>query len=339
MQPLVSVIIPVYNVAPYLRESLDSVLEQTYENLEILVIDDGSTDGSGDICDEYAQRDARVRVVRQDNRGLSAARNTGLDRMHGALVAFLDSDDAFASEAIGTMVAAQRKSGAEIVVCSYTDHRTAKALRGGKRRAWSGLSIKKEELLSSDEALRRLVDGALGISVWNKLYAGRLWKTIRFPDGCVFEDVHVTPSVLEAAEGVQTLRASLVLRRLRPGSISATHSPENIRNRLYAKDCLDDFILSHIPGVFTTAQLNRVREQTLREGLISFSKALSHAGPEDAAALEALRADLLRRGAALPQEGRSMKTRVLFALFRSCPRSIALIHPAYQFLKCSVLRR
>ena len=76
--PLVSVIIPVYNVAPYLAESLDSVLHQTYEHLEVIIIDDGSTDGSGEICDSYAAKDGRIRVIHQENRGLSAARNAGV---------------------------------------------------------------------------------------------------------------------------------------------------------------------------------------------------------------------------------------------------------------------
>ena len=90
----VSVIIPVYNVEPYIVEALESVIHQTYENLEILVIDDGSTDGSGVICDNYAGKDARICVIHQENKGLSSARNAGLDRMTGDAVAFLDSDDA-----------------------------------------------------------------------------------------------------------------------------------------------------------------------------------------------------------------------------------------------------
>lgn len=89
MLPLVSVIIPVYNVKPYLREALDSVIHQTYRNLEIIIVDDGSTDGSGEICNQYQKSDLRIRVIHQANQGLSAARNTGLDTMHGDVVAFL----------------------------------------------------------------------------------------------------------------------------------------------------------------------------------------------------------------------------------------------------------
>ena len=116
MNPLVSVIIPVYNVSPYLRESLDSVISQTYTNLEIIAVDDGSTDDSGRICDEYAEKDTRIKVIHQANRGLSAARNAGLNAMTGEYVAFLDSDDALYPEMVECMVKGMEKNAADIAV-------------------------------------------------------------------------------------------------------------------------------------------------------------------------------------------------------------------------------
>ena len=132
MEPLVSVIIPVYNVLPYIREALDSVLHQTWQRLEIFIVDDGSDDGSEAVCDEY-RRDDRVIVIHQENRGLSGARNTGLDRMTGEYVAFLDSDDAFHPEMIQRMLEAVRRTGAELAVCGYEIRRSEGRLTGAGR--------------------------------------------------------------------------------------------------------------------------------------------------------------------------------------------------------------
>ena len=131
--PLVSVIVPVFNVRPYIVEALDSVINQTYSNLEIILIDDGSTDGSGEVCDEYAARDKRIVVIHQKNNGVSSARNAGLDVMHGEAVAFLDPDDAYRSEFISTMVAAMNREKADIVMCKYTNHRTNKKMKSNGR--------------------------------------------------------------------------------------------------------------------------------------------------------------------------------------------------------------
>ena len=124
MQP-VSIIIPVYNVRPYLAQALDSVLGQSNGELEIILVDDGSTDGSGEVCDSYAERDAGIIVIHQENRGLSAARNVSLDRMTGDAVAFLDPDDALDPYYIEAMWRSMRGEGADMVVCKFTVHFTA----------------------------------------------------------------------------------------------------------------------------------------------------------------------------------------------------------------------
>lgn len=128
-EPLVSVIVPVFNVKPYLNEALDSVINQTYKNLEIILVDDGSTDGSGEICDEYSAHDKRFVVIHQENKGLSCARNTGLDLMKGELVAFIDSDDAYCPEFIRTMVDAMNHEKADVVMCKTAIIRTTKKLK------------------------------------------------------------------------------------------------------------------------------------------------------------------------------------------------------------------
>ena len=121
MFPLVSVIIPVYNVKHYIRECIDSVIHQTYSNLDIILIDDGSVDGSDSMCDYYKLKDKRIRVIHQENHGLSAARNAGLDVMLGDFVSFLDSDDSFFPDMIQKMVSGIVKTNSDIIACGYCE--------------------------------------------------------------------------------------------------------------------------------------------------------------------------------------------------------------------------
>ena len=115
--PLISVIVPVYKVEKYLHRCVDSILVQTYTNLEIILVDDGSPDRCGAICDEYAAKDSRIRVIHQENGGLSAARNAGLDVCSGEYIAFVDSDDWLDPEMYAVMMAQVREYGCDVVMC------------------------------------------------------------------------------------------------------------------------------------------------------------------------------------------------------------------------------
>lgn len=118
---LVSVIVPVYNVEEYLPECLDSILASTYKNLEIIVVDDGSPDNCPRICDEYAQKDPRIKVIHQENQGLVGARNTGLKHAHGKYIGFVDSDDAVSPVMYEQLVRAIEETEADLAACEYTN--------------------------------------------------------------------------------------------------------------------------------------------------------------------------------------------------------------------------
>ena len=128
---MISVIVPVYNVKPYLRKCLDSIINQSYRDLEILIIDDGSTDGSGDICDEY-RKDDRIKVFHTENRGLSAARNLGLDSASGDWIGFVDSDDWIEPDMYEVLIRKGEETGADVVECGslfeYPTTRPSKVL-------------------------------------------------------------------------------------------------------------------------------------------------------------------------------------------------------------------
>lgn len=172
-QPLISVIIPVYNVEKYLPACLDSVLTQTYRNLEVILVDDGSPDGSGAICDEYAAKDARVRVIHQQNSGASAARNAGLDMASGSFIGFVDADDWIEPHMYQTLYERLLASGADVAQCGYQYHKAGEegnVYRTGEDRIYTrGQCVEK-----------LLTDHSPWWTLWSKLYRAPLFQGLRF---------------------------------------------------------------------------------------------------------------------------------------------------------------
>ena len=155
---MISVIIPVYNVEPYLRKCLDSIVNQTYRDLEILVVDDGSTDGSGAICDSYAEKDERVVVFHTENRGLSAARNLGLDNAKGEWINFLDSDDWMDSECFEFAISVAEDKKADLVFWGYVKEYENHSIE--KHFPWDDLLVFEKEQVRYQ--LHRRLFGLIG---------------------------------------------------------------------------------------------------------------------------------------------------------------------------------
>ena len=186
MAVLISVIVPVYNVEPYLRKCLDSIVGQTYSDLEILIIDDGSTDGSGKICDEYAAQYERIQVFHTENKGLSCARNLGLDNANGDWIGFVDSDDWIELDMYEALIRKAKETGADIVECGVLTEYTTRTIK----------SPAINDTVSDTEALDALIKGSIRTQVWNKIYRSSLFYTIRFPDGQAYEDISTTYKLL-----------------------------------------------------------------------------------------------------------------------------------------------
>ena len=238
MKPLISIIVPVYNVRPYLREALNSAICQTYQNLEIILVDDGSTDGSGDICDEYAS-DPRVSVIHQENHGLSGARNAGLNRMTGDYVAFLDPDDALHPKMIATLFDTLLQKEADIAACSCIVYRTEGPMQETEPVKIKG--VMNECVITAREALCYLLEKRYLCAVWNKLYRRELWDELRFTEGSVYEDLLVLPSLLEKHPWIAVIPQSLVFHRIREGSITQTRSAKNVRDHINAHRVLRSY--------------------------------------------------------------------------------------------------
>lgn len=184
----VSVIVPVYNVSAYLGRCVESILAQTHSSLEVILIDDGSTDASGSMCDAYAQADDRVVVIHQTNGGLSAARNSGLDVATGEYILCIDGDDVVAVDHVERLVAEFAHPGVDIAIARFHSTEPRESYPSHGRPATAPTAYE-----SRDDALVRLFrfDGTTN-SAWAKLYRATLFDGIRYPVGALYEDLPTT---------------------------------------------------------------------------------------------------------------------------------------------------
>ena len=221
MTEKITVIVPVYNVENYLNKCLDSLINQTYKNLEIIVINDGSIDNSGIICQEYAQKDNRIVYIEKENGGQSEARNMGLDRMTGSYVTFVDSDDWIELDYVEILYKKITEYQADIAVGNYYSFNEAEGMYyfhifgdSCYEKVYDNVSI-FENLYESQE----MKSFAL-ISVWGKLYKADLLKHLRFDIGKLGEDGYLNQKIYLLAEKTIYLNKGLYAYRQREGSSS-----------------------------------------------------------------------------------------------------------------------
>ena len=178
---LISVIVPIYKVEKYLHKCIDSILAQTYTNLEIILVDDGSPDNCGKICDEYAAKDSRIKVIHQPNGGLSAARNAGLDIATGDYIGFVDSDDYIAPDMYEKLYNALVKNDADMAICDYQ--------RFGNELPYDEMSLTTEVItgLQAMEKQNTVINCSFVVA-WSKLYKSFIFSNVRFPVGKINED-------------------------------------------------------------------------------------------------------------------------------------------------------
>lgn len=237
---MISIIVPVFNVEKYLSTCLDSIIKQTYTNLEILLIDDGSQDRCGDICEEYAKKDGRIRVFHVENQGLSAARNLGLQEAEGGVIGFVDSDDWIEPDMYEVLLGRMRTTGADICVCGY----------------WSECESSTRQfhysdaLYSGKEAITALIHGKVGNYTWNKLYRRELFEDVSFPVGRYYEDVDTLCEVLSNSSAVAVLDAPKYHYRQRFDSITNSHSGKNLFDYADAYLARLKYLKEQFPQIF-----------------------------------------------------------------------------------------
>lgn len=238
--PEISVIVPVYNVEPYLRCCLDSILAQTFTNFELILVDDGSTDKSGDICDEYALNDERITVIHQKNSGASVARNSGLawvyTKSECEWITFVDSDDYIHPRYLEFLYHSVLSEDAEIALTNCWRFENDKELILNDMLADDRMNMSGREVCYKMYDINRLTLP----SAWGKIYNRKIFREIRFPVGRIFEDESIIPIIIYQAEKVCILKANLYYYRQRAGSVMNAHFT---KRRLEFMDAFDDCIL------------------------------------------------------------------------------------------------
>ena len=256
--PLISVIVPLYDVESYLRKCLDSIVHQTYRNLEIILVDDGSTDQSGAICDEYANQDTRIKVLHQNSAGVSVARNAGLDAAKGEYVLFVDSDDWIESETCAAALSIAKSKQADIVCFGYTE-----TSPDGKEKT---LKADSPGFVSKDDLIRELIwgGGVIQTMLWNKLFSIRLFDHLRFVEGRVHEDIEIMPRLVFLSDTIYvTDHVFYHYVRRKHGSITANlYESKTIKDRIFVNRERLAFLEEHYPDL-ADKQLTTVLRQIL----------------------------------------------------------------------------
>ena len=247
-EKLISVIVPVYNVEKYIKKTLESLLNQTYENIEIVLVDDGSTDSSSQICDEYAKKDNRIKVIHKENGGVSSARNKGIETARGDYVFYLDSDDTIDEKCLKILKEALERTESDVAVCRVN------------RIDVNGLNvdtdfwIEEEMVLFRNEAVEKTVKEELPNYIWGKLYRKEIFNGIKFPEGRVFEDRYESVEIISHARQTILCPKALMYYRYTPKSIMEEYNLKKVYDFLYADKHVIRFCKINYPELVKDAE-------------------------------------------------------------------------------------
>ncbi len=244
----ISVIIPVYNVEKYLKRCLDSVITQTYENMEIILIDDGSMDSSGAICDRYAKKDERIRVIHKENGGLSDARNAGVKIASGEYITYIDSDDYIEPDNLQTLYQNLKQTGADVSI-------------GALQYVYENDKVKKKErkkfqisVWSAEETLHNmLLQQKITTSVCGVLSKKEYWEKVRFPKGKICEDMGTSYKIYSQAKKIVYTEKIIYYYYMRLGSI---------QNGGFSKSKMDELEMVSECKRFLDLRYPRLKEAT-----------------------------------------------------------------------------
>lgn len=249
----VSVIVPVYDVEKYLDTCISSIVNQTYNELEIILVDDGSPDNCPQMCDAWAEKDNRIIVIHKENGGLSSARNTALASINGEYIAFVDSDDWISPNWIEVLYDSIQKNGSlisigEICSCSII------------RKKYSPITDDEECLLSPIQMIKYISESNIRSTVTNKLYHKSLFENTRFPEGRINEDACITHELIGRCEKISYAKGCYYYIRIRNGSITKQSFSIKNLDLLYASDNMVKYYVGNYPELVRLALAHRINE-------------------------------------------------------------------------------
>lgn len=242
MEDLITVVVPIYKVEKYLKKCIDSIIKQTYKNLEIILVDDGSPDKCPQICDEYAKKDSRIKVIHKENGGLSDARNVGIDIAKGEYITFVDSDDYIDPEYIELLYKTIKKDKSDMAISSHkVIYENGTVLEK---------ATKEESILKPKEVLKRILyDDGIDLSAWAKLYKIELFKEIRYPKGRLFEDAATTYKLVDKCEKISIISRSTYNYIIRGNSITNINFSEKKMDLIISTEEMCNYIKKKYPDL------------------------------------------------------------------------------------------
>lgn len=268
--PLISVIVPVYKVEKYLDRCVQSIVDQTYRNLEIILVDDGSPDNCGSLCDAWAAKDSRIKVIHKENGGGAQARNMGLDSATGQYVGFVDSDDYIHPEMYQHLYDILQRTQSDIVECGYILTENDECVI--KHLAESNLQV-----FSAEEALRENINDLVCRQlVWNKLYATKTLENIRFVEGKFIDDEFFTYRAIGNAKSIAVSDRIMYCYRQQSNSVMHQQFSRKWLDALEAKLCRLEYIQEHFPALEERAKVN-----LLFSGLYQMQQCLRYLAGEE----------------------------------------------------------
>lgn len=251
MSSKVSVIVPIYNVEKYLIRCIESIINQTYENMEIILVDDGSRDRCAYICDEYLKKDKRVKVIHKKNGGLSDARNAGLEIATGEYIGFVDSDDYISIDMYEKLMSLIELYDADIASCAV------KKIYENESNFQKYKKCGDIKVYTNEEALKSLIqEQSIKQTVWNKVYKKSVIKDIKFEVGKIHEDEYWTYQILGNAKKIAHTEYQMYYYLQREGSIMSEQYSEKRLNSIYSRQKRLEYLEKKFPDLSTLGKIS-----------------------------------------------------------------------------------